>query len=282
MSAHGGDRSNNPALAAQIETLRARGEGVFMPFVVIGDPDLTTSMKIALALCDAGADIIEFGFPFSDPPADGPVIQAADERALAAGTTPADCLAFIAELRAQRDTPVALLLYFNIIMQHGVRLFYEQAAAAGVDAVLVADVPLEAAGPLLEAAAAHGIAPIFIASELSSNARLGMLAEVAGGYVYAVARIGITGEQAAVDSGLGETIGRIRAATPLPIFAGFGISSPSHVRAVLDAGADGAICGSAIVAHVAAHAAGKTEEDTMLRDLSDFATAMKAATRPAT
>lgn len=273
---------NNPNLNERLRALKDSGEGVFMPFIVIGDPDLPTSMAVALTLCDAGADVIEFGFPFSDPPADGPVIQAADERALKAGTTPTDCLAFIAELRAQRDTPVALLLYFNIVMQHGVDRFYREAAAAGVDAVLVADVPLEAAHPLLEACEKHGVAPIFIASELSSQTRLKMLAEVADGYVYAVARIGITGEQAAVDSALSGTIARIKRATDLPVFAGFGIGSPDHVQAVLEAGADGAICGSAIVRHVAAHASGQTSRQTMLRDLHNFATAMKAATRTAT
>ncbi len=251
-----------------------------MPFIVIGDPDLATSMKVAETLCDGGADVIEFGFPFSDPPADGPVIQAADKRALDAGTTPADCLTFIAQLRRKRDVPVTLLLYFNLIMQHGIDRFYREAAAAGVDAILVADVPLEAAGPLLEAADTHGIAPIFIASELSSQQRLKMLAEVAHGYVYAVARVGITGEQQDVQSNLGDTMTRIREATDLPIMAGFGIAAPKHVRDVLNAGADGAICGSAIVRHIAAHAEGTIDQATLLERLKTFATDMKAATQP--
>lgn len=272
--------ANNAAIASRLDALKGRKEGVFMPFVVIGDPDLETSMAVAVALCDAGADIIEFGFPFSDPPADGPVIQAADERALRAGVTPDSCFAFISELRSRRDTPVALLLYYNLILQRGVDRFYREAAAAGVDAILVADVPIELAEPLTTAAAKHGIAPIFIASELSSDTRLRSLAKVAQGYVYAVARIGITGEQSDVQAGLSDTVRRIKKATDLPVLAGFGIGSPDNVRAVLAAGADGAICGSAIVRHIEKFVAGEMTQAQLVAGLSAFATEMKAATLP--
>ena len=267
-------------LRRRLQALRDRGEGAFMPFVVIGDPDLETSMACAEALCEGGADIMEFGFPFSDPPADGPTIQAADQRALAAGTTPSDCLAFIAEFRRRRDVPVALLIYYNLVLQRGVDRFYREAAAAGVNAVLVADVPLEHSGPIRRAAEAAGIAPIFIATALSSDERLEQLAAVAGGYIYAVARIGITGEQTSVDRGLAETLERIRAKTPLPVLAGFGISSPENARTVFGMGADGAICGSAIVRQVQAFAEGRIDRDSLLSGLRSFARSMKSALAP--
>lgn len=266
----------NP-LKARLAELQRRGEAAFMPFLVIGDPDLETSMAAAEALCDGGADIIEFGFPFSDPPADGPVIQAADHRALRAGTTPTDCLKFIAEFRRRRDVPVALLLYFNLVLQRGVRRFYEEAASAGVHAVLVADVPLEACSELVEAARRVGVAPVFIASELSTPARLQQLAGFADGYVYALARVGITGEQSQLDGRLTETVAKVRNVTSLPILAGFGISTPAHVRAVRAAGADGAICGSALVRKIEAYVAGTCSRDQLLDDLRNTAAQMKAA-----
>jgi len=271
----------NARIAAVFESLQKRSERAFMPFVVIGDPSLEASAAVADALVEGGADIMEFGFPFSDPPADGPVIQAADERALAAGTTPDDCLEFIAAFRQRHDVPVALLIYFNLILQRGVDAFYEAAAAAGVDAILAADVPLELSGPLVDAGRKHGIAPIFIASELTTAERMAEIAKVADGYIYAVARIGITGEKSEVDAGLPATLGRIREATQLPILAGFGISTPDHARRVAGMNADGAITGSAIVRRIAAHAAGELSLSSLCEELRAFTRAMKAATRPA-
>ncbi len=261
-------------IRSRLEVLRARGEGAFVPFLVIGDPDLETSLAVADALVAAGADALEIGLPFSDPPADGPVIQAADVRALAAGTRVDDCFVWLAEVsRRHPDVPISLLIYFNLVMQQGIERFYERAAAAGVDAVLVADVPLEESAPLVAAARAHRVAPVFIASELTTDARLGALAAVADGYVYAVARVGITGEQHAVSASLAGHISRFRAAFELPILVGFGVSSPDHVRAVLDAGADGAICGSAIVRRIADHL---DDRAAMIAAIHDFAGTMKA------
>ena len=276
-----------PPLANHLtETIRAcnaAGDGAFMPFIVIGDPDLATSHVVVDALVAGGADVLEFGFPFSDPPADGPVIQAADLRALAAGTTPARCLQFIAEVRARHDHPIALLLYYNLVLQHGVDRFFADAAAAGVNAVLVADVPLEEAGPARDAAAkVAGIYNVFIASELSTDARLAQVAAVAGGFLYAVSRVGITGEQRDVAAGLGAQLARFRAAVPLPTLVGFGISQPSHVAAAMAAGADGVISGSAVVRRIADHGVGTGRDLDTLRDaIHTFTAQMKAATRGA-
>ena len=260
-----------------VQALNARGEGAFMPFLVIGDPDFTTCLRLTGALVEAGADILEFGFPFSDPPADGPVIQAADVRALEAGMTPPRAFEFLDEVKRRHDKPVALLMYFNLIMQYGVEAFYARAAKAGVDAILVADVPVEASAELVTAARAAGVAPIFIGSRLTSDDRLRQVAAVADGYLYAVARVGITGEQAEVDDTLAQTVGRLKAAVQVPVLAGFGISTPAHVRTVLAAGADGVICGSALVRRVEEHLG---DEDGMAASLQHLAAALKGATLP--
>jgi tryptophan synthase alpha chain len=235
--------------------LRARSaahQGAFVPFLVLGDPTLEVSERLCDELVAAGADALELGFPFSDPPADGPVLQAAATRALRSGSTTARCFQMIAALRRRHDVPVSLLLYVNLIVQMGIDAFYARCADVGVDAVLIADVPLEEAAPFVSSARAHGVAPVFLASALSSPRRLARIAELAehGAYLYAVARVGITGEQTGVDPSLSPTLRRLRAAVPLPILAGFGIATATHVEAVRAAGADGVIVGSALVRHI--------------------------------
>ncbi len=264
-------------IRAVVERLVARDEIAFVPFVVLGDPDLATSLALIEALVEAGADALELGLPFSDPPADGPVVQAADLRALAAGTTPPAAMELLDEVRARWDIPVSLLIYYNLALQYGLDAFYKRAAKAGVDAILIADVPLEEAAPALAAARTHGVAPVFIASELSTTERLTRLAEVAQGYVYTVARVGITGEQRRVGGALAATLKRLRQATDLPALVGFGIAAPEHVRAVRAAGADGVICGSAIVRRIADNLG---DRGRMIEEVRVFAETMKAATRP--
>ncbi|MCB9688187.1 MAG: tryptophan synthase subunit beta [Alphaproteobacteria bacterium] len=226
---------------------KAEGRGLVVPFLVLGDPGPEASVALCRALVDGGADALELGLPFSDPPADGPVIQAADQRALAAGTTPELALGLVARVRAFTDVPVSLLVYFNLVLSYGVERFYADAAAAGVDAVLVADLPPEHAEQAVAAARAAGVAPVFLASELSTPARLARIARDAEGYVYALARIGTTGERAEVAPTLGPALARMREAFDLPLLVGFGISGPEQARAALDAGADGVIVGSALV-----------------------------------
>jgi tryptophan synthase alpha chain len=260
-----------------VRALNAKGEGAFMPFVVIGDPDFTTCLRITGELVEAGADILEFGFPFSDPPADGPVIQASDVRALEAGMTPPRAFEFLDEVKRRYDKPVALLMYFNLIMQYGVEAFYARAAKAGVDAVLVADVPIEASAELIAAARQAEVAPIFIGSRLTSDDRLRQVAKVADGYLYAVARVGITGEQAGVDDTLADTLKRLKEAVDVPVLAGFGISTPEHVRTVLAGGADGVICGSALVRRIEEHLG---DEEGMASSIRHLAAALKGATYP--
>jgi tryptophan synthase alpha chain len=255
----------------------ALDEGLFVPFVVLGDPGPEASLRVIEALIEAGADALELGLPFSDPPADGPVIQAASLRALAAGMTTARALELVAAVRRRHDLPISLLGYLNPLLRLGLDEFYRRAAAAGVDAMLVADVPLEEAAPLLESAQRHGVDPVLIASERTGPERLDAIARRGRGYLYAVAHAGVTGERADLAPTLAGALAAMRARVPLPILAGFGISTPSQARAALDAGAHGVLCGSAVVRRIAERL---EDQDAALAELRSFVAAMKAATRP--
>lgn len=242
--------------------------GVFGAFVMLGDPDLDSCAAILDQLAAGGADMIEVGIPFSDPIADGPVIQAAGVRALANGTTPSDCFALLAAFRIRYpDMPVGILTYANLVLARGREDFYARAAGAGVDSVLVADVPLLEAAPFAEAAREHGIEPVLIAAANTPPHRLQEIARLGGGYTYCVARAGVTGadEEARFDHEA--MLAALRAAAAPPSVFGFGISRPEHVRAALAAGAAGAISGSAIVERVARG-----------EDVTAFVREMKAAT----
>ena len=257
--------------AAMFARLAAAGEGAFGAFVTLGDPDLATSAAILDSLIEGGADMIEVGIPFSDPVADGPVIQASAARALAAGVRPADCFALIAAFRARhRAMPLGILTYANLVVARGTDAFYRTAAESGADSVLVADVPLIEAEPFAAAARAHAIEPVLIAAANTSPERLAAIARIGGGYTYCVARTGVTGADSEVRFAHGDML-RVLAAegAPPPVF-GFGIAAPDHVAAALGAGAAGVICGSAIVERIA---------DGQRHELTGFVAAMKAASR---
>jgi len=230
------------------ETMFARDGGVFGAFVMLGDPDVGSSAAILDRLVEGGADMIEVGIPFSDPVADGPVIQAAAARALAAGVRPADCFALIRGLRARHpDIPVGILTYANLVLARGLDAFYRAASEAGADSVLAADVPAMEAQPFVAAARSWRIAPVMIAAVNTPPDRLRRIASLGGGYTYCVARAGVTGADEEVRFDHREMLLTLRGAgAPPPIF-GFGISRPDHVRAALAAGAAGVISGSAIV-----------------------------------
>jgi tryptophan synthase alpha chain len=251
--------------------LSAAGEGAFGAFVTLGDPDSETSGRILSRLVESGADMIEVGIPFSDPVADGPVIEASANRALAAGVRTVDCLRLIAEFRARHPrVPVGILTYANLVIARGRNAFYRATAEAGADSVLVADVPLLEAEPFVDSAAEAGIAPVLIAAANTPPARLARIAAVSRGYTYCVARAGVTGAGDRLDLAHREVFATLRAHRAPPPVVGFGISRPDHVRAALAAGAAGVICGSAIVSLV-----GDGDFDL----LSAFVAEMKAATR---
>lgn len=224
---------------------------MFIPFTVLGDPDKETSAKILDTLVENGADALELGFPFSDPPADGPVIQAADTRALKAGIRTDDCFDLLKNIRSKTDLPIGLLMYYNLIFQRGTDRFYADCAEAGVNSVLVADLPLEHADDILPHAKRHGIAPVFVVSEITSIDRLKAISKIADGYLYVVSYVGITGvENSVLEDRLSATIKQIRQYTDLPLCVGFGINTPAQVKAVVQAGADGVIVGSRIVKEI--------------------------------
>ena len=224
---------------------RLDGDGAFGAFLMLGDPDLETSARLLDAVVEGGADMVELGIPFSDPVADGPVIQAAAQRALAAAVRVGDCFELIAAFRARHpDVPVGILTYANLVMARAG--FMRDAAEAGVDSLLVADVPALEAEPFARAMKQSGIAPVLIAAANTPDATVGRIARLSKAYTYCVSRSGITGTHAGgeFDAGLVE---RLEAAGAPPCVFGFGISRPEHVRAALAAGAKGVICGSAIV-----------------------------------
>ena len=231
--------------AVMFERRAARGEGVFGAFVMLGDPDLETSAALLDAVVTGGADMIEVGIPFSDPIADGPVIQAAAQRALAAGVRVADCFALIAGFRERHpDIPLGILTYANLVVARGG--FMAEAAAAGADSLLIADVPACEAEPFVREMEQAGIAPVLIAAANTPKAALTRIASLSKAYAYCVSRTGITGihQGGQFDRDL---VARLVDLGAPPAVYGFGISTPDHVRAALDAGAAGVICGSAIV-----------------------------------
>ncbi len=246
--------------AAMFERLGRDQRGAFGAFVMLGDPDLSASARILDALVEGGADMLEVGIPFSDPVADGPVIQAAAVRALARGVRPADCFQLLNDFRARHpQVPVGVLTYANLVVARGLDGFYAAAAEAGVDSVLVADVPALEAEPFCASARRHGVDPVLIAATNTPAERLREIARAGAGYTYCVARAGVTGADQDVrfDHRAMLTILEEHGAPP-PVF-GFGIAKPEHVRAALQAGAAGVISGSAIVALVAQHGERATE-----------------------
>lgn len=217
-------------------------------YLTAGDPDLATTRDIALAAIDNGADVIELGVPFSDPLADGPVIQRASERAVARGTTLSDVLSLAKELRKARPAAgLVLFSYLNPVIRMGMKNFCSCAAEAGADGVLLTDMIVEEAGEYLAAMHEHSLAPIFLAAPTSPDARLKAIAAASQGFVYAISRVGITGTQQKIESDAAQLVSRLRQFTKLPIAVGFGISNAEHVKAVGEF-ADAAVIGSALVA----------------------------------
>jgi tryptophan synthase alpha chain len=226
---------------------KKKGATAFIGFAVAGDPDKETSVRIAKALIDGGTDILEFGVPFSDPVADGPTIQRADDRALAAGTTPDTIFAIVREVRAYSEVPIVFLTYYNTIYRRGIDRFYREAHEAGVDGILVADMPVEESDEVVMVAQKYGIDPIFLVTQTTSAKRMDTIVSRARGYLYLVSVLGVTGARRTVSPEAIELLHRVRTHTTLPLALGFGISTPGHVKTCRDAGADGVIVGSAIV-----------------------------------
>ena len=266
-------------LARLFDGLREKGEGAFVPFVNLCDPDAATSEAVIEALIAGGADALELGIPFSDPCADGPVIQASAVRALASGATTAGCFEVLARIRAKHpDIPVGLLVYINLVTAPGVEVFFKKAAEAGADAVLIADLPIamrEAEPEWDRAAQAAGLHLIAIAPPELDDARAEAIAERSTGYVYLLGRAGITGTDK--KGHLSQSVvKKLRDRKAAPLLLGFGISTPDDVAAAVAGGPAGVIAGSAVVQIVNRYLG---DVPAMTRELTDYVRRMKAATR---
>lgn len=247
---------------------RLAGDGALGAFVMLGDPDLETSARHLDSLVEGGADMIEVGIPFSDPIADGPVIQAAARRALEAGVRVSDCFDLIAAFRARHaDVPIGILTYANLVIARGREDFFRRAVAAGADSLLVADLPAREAQPWVKDMTAAGLDPVMIGASNTPPKALATIARLGRGYTYCVTRAGITGSDAGVEFD-SDLVARLAAAGAPPAVFGFGISSPGQVRAALAAGAAGVISGSAIVSAAAEG-----------RDVAALVAQLKSATR---
>jgi tryptophan synthase alpha chain len=246
----GPDKIVSSRLDDTFARLRREQRPGLVTYTTAGDPDLPRSGDILRALDRAGADVLEVGVPFSDPLADGPVIQRAAERALAAGSSLRAALDLISSVRPELTAPVVVFSYANPLVRMGIERFAARAAAAGVDGVLALDLPVEEAGEFREVLASAGLAAIFLLSPTTTDARIRKAAALGSGFLYGISRLGVTGARAEIAPGAEALVRRIRAVTSLPVALGFGISRPEHVAAV-SAYADAAVVGSALVSLIA-------------------------------
>ena len=256
------------------EQLRQRGEKALIAYVMAGDPSLKDTEQLVVELEQAGADIIELGVPFSDPIADGPVIQQAAERALRSGTTLRSILSMVTRLRARTKIPLVLMAYYNNIHAFGPERFCQEAAQAGIDGLILPDMPPDEAGPLKGPAAAAGLPLIFLLAPTSTAARRAFVARQSQGFVYYVSLTGITGAKLRNVADVGKNVEKIRKITHVPVAVGFGVATPEDAANVA-AIADGVIVGSAIVKLIAAH----RQNPEMVKHVAEFVRSLKTAMR---
>jgi tryptophan synthase alpha chain len=245
-----------------------------IPFFVIGDPDFETSLEIVKRAIDAGADILELGIPFSDPIADGAVIQKADVRALGSGMTVAKAIDFIRLIKQYKDIPIGLLLYYNLVYQKGVEEFFTCFHQAGVNSILIADLSIDDADEIAPAARKAGLDTVFMVTPNTDEQRIRRIASQTSGFIYAVSLLGVTGVRESLSDTVGSFIKKLKRLTGVPICVGFGISKPQHAAAVALAGADGIIIGSRIVGIIEETIGNK---EKMLSEIANFITDIKSA-----
>ncbi|MBS7615426.1 tryptophan synthase subunit alpha [Candidatus Bathyarchaeota archaeon] len=263
-------------IAETFSKLRRQNEGGLIAYITAGDPNPMYTAKIADVLIKGGADIIELGIPFSDPIADGPVIQAATLRSLKAGTTVKKVFRMSEEIKKENDIPLVVLSYFNLIYRMGIKNFFDSAKAFGIDGVVVPDLPIEEAAEYKKAAEAHEIDTIFLAAPSTSIERLRNIAEHTSGFLYLVSIFGVTGVREKIHGSTIRLIKRARQVTcgRIPLAVGFGISRPEHVKTVIQSGADAAIVGSGFVKIIEAN----KYRNRMLEALYDYTRQLKTAT----
>ena len=260
----------------KFQELRDRGARAFMPYLCAGDPTPELTAKLLLTLEAAGADLIELGVPFSDPIADGPTVQRASERALTHHISLQQILEMVTTLRTQTDIPIALMSYYNPIFRMGEEAFCEAAQAAGVDGLIVPDLPPEQAKPLLEIAPRYDLATIFLVAPTSPPERMKLIASVSTGFIYCVSVTGVTGARAMLSDEVAPMIAELRKHTDKPIGVGFGVSTPEQATQVAQV-ADGVIVGSAIINVAEEHIDDEAKLLTAVKQFaSDLAAGVKA------
>lgn len=263
-------------IAERFATLRQRNEGALVVFITAGDPSPALTEKLILTIAEAGADVIEVGIPFSDPLADGPTIQASTFRALHQGVTPQGVLETVARARAISDVPLVVMTYVNPVWQMGMTKFAWRAAEAGVDGVIMTDMPPDEAGEWHTVARQQGLDTIFLVAPTSTRERMRLVAKMSSGFVYCVSRTGVTGVRDDLPTEVPQMLEAMRSFTELPLCVGFGVSRPEHVRAVCGV-ADGAVVGSALVSLIEQQA--KHGEEALLASVRSFVRSLKEATR---
>ena len=252
---------------------RQAGRGVLVVYVTAGDPSLEETVKIVTTVADSGAGIVELGIPYSDPLADGPTIQAASQRALTAGATIQGVFDCAAQIRQHTSIPLVIMTCYNPILQFGPEAFAQEASKVGIDGILASDLPPSEAEQWCAIAAEHELATVFLVAPTTPPQRVARVVECTTGFVYAVARPGVTGARDELPNDLKNSVARIREGTDLPIAVGFGISTPEQVGAVCDI-ADGAIVGSAVI-NIIAEA---SDSEARLQQVSQFTRDLAAAT----
>ena len=262
-------------IVERFQKLRAQGQKGFVVYIGAGDPDLQATRELAIAFDRLGVDVLELGVPFSDPLADGQVNQLAAQRGLESGTTPAKVLESVRRLRDQAQIPIVLYIYFNLVHHYGLEAFIRAAAQAGVDGLLVLDLPPEEGGSYEDLMRQAGLSVIYLVAPTTPEDRIELIAKRASGFIYYVSREGVTGMQQKVAANIGEMTARIRQHTDLPIAVGFGISNPEQAQLVA-AQADAVVVGSAIVNQVARF--GKDPE--LVAQVSQFVEPLIRAVKP--
>jgi tryptophan synthase alpha chain len=259
-------------IVEKFSQLQQAGKKAFVVYIGAGDPNLEATRQLALAFDQAGVAVLELGVPFSDPLADGLVNQLAAQRGLESGTTPPKLLATIAAIRQQSEIPIVLYIYFNLIHKVGLKKFITDAARAGVDGLLVLDLPPEESDNYEALMKQAGLCHIYLVAPTTPEDRMGLIVKRGSGFIYYISREGVTGMQASVATNLASQVAKIRAHTDLPIAVGFGISNPEQAKMVA-AEADGCVVGSAIVNQIAEH--GKSPD--LVAKVGDFVRAMAEA-----
>ena len=259
-------------IAARFASLREQGRMALMPFLMAGDPDLSTTAEVLLSLQAQGADMVELGIPYSDPLADGPVIQASAYRALSAGTTPDRVLAMLAGLKGQLTIPIILFTYSNPLLNRGAEQFFADAAAAGAAGLVIPDLPLEEAERLSPLAQAEGLDLVLLVAPTTPADRMRRIASASRGFTYLVSVTGVTGERTSLEGRVSSLVADLKAGCPIPVEVGFGISGSEQVSQVKSWGADGAIVGSALVKRIAA-----TELSSAAAQAGEFCRQLRSA-----